>query len=367
MGIDAQVLLQETDLAPLLEKFVCTRVINANALDLSLFQFDYDLSFVAMFFNGDGTIYGRYGSWTHQKNAQDKATAGFKAALEEALALHRNYPANKTSLAGKQGGPAAFKTPVDIPTLSGKYRSELDWSGKVVQSCVHCHQIGDALRLSHRKKGEPIPAELIYPWPAPETVGLTLAADHRARVESVSPSSIAARAGLRPGDDVVSLAGQPLLSIADVSWILHRAPEEGELPAVVKRGGVEKTLPLTLPAHWRNKADISRRVGTWGLRGMAAGGLVLEDLGDEERQRRNLTGDQLALLVKYVGEYGTHAAAKKAGFKKQDVIIEIDSLSGRLSEGELLGHLLRQHKPGEQVKTTVLRDAERVELSLPVQ
>ena len=23
------------------------------------------------FFNGDGTVYGRYGSWTHQKNSQD--------------------------------------------------------------------------------------------------------------------------------------------------------------------------------------------------------------------------------------------------------------------------------------------------------
>ena len=62
-GIDAQVLLQETELAPLLDQFVCVRVINANALDLSLFQFDYDLSFSTLFFNGDGTVYGRYGSW----------------------------------------------------------------------------------------------------------------------------------------------------------------------------------------------------------------------------------------------------------------------------------------------------------------
>jgi hypothetical protein len=367
MGIDAQVLLQETDLAPLLEKFVCVRVINANALDLSLFQFDYDLSFSALFFNGDGTVYGRYGSWTHQKNAQDKTTAGFKRALEGALALHRDYPANKASLAGKQGGSAPFKTPVDMPTLSGKYRAELDWNGKVVPSCVHCHQISDALRLAHRTKGEPMPPDLIYPWPAPETIGLTLAPDHRARIESVSASSIASTAGLRPGDELVSLAGQPLLSVADVSWVLNQAPEEGALPAVVKRDGVEKTLQLMLPANWRSKADISRRVGTWGLRGMATGGLVLEDLTDEERKRRRLTNDELALVVKHVGEYGKHAAAKKAGFQKQDVIVEIDGLSNRLTEGELLGLLLRRHKPGTQVKATVLRDTGRVELSLPMQ
>src|ERR1043165_6663430 len=97
MGIDAGV-LTEPELQPLLDKFVRVRVINANALDLSLFQFDYDLSFSTMFFNGDGTVYGRYGSWTHQKNSQDKTTAGFKKALEAALRIHNGYPANKSSL-----------------------------------------------------------------------------------------------------------------------------------------------------------------------------------------------------------------------------------------------------------------------------
>ena len=42
-GIDASV-LEAKSLAPLLDQFVCVRIINANALDLSLFQFDYDLS-----------------------------------------------------------------------------------------------------------------------------------------------------------------------------------------------------------------------------------------------------------------------------------------------------------------------------------
>src|SRR6185436_1652638 len=120
-GIDAQV-LQEPELAPLLDQFICVRVINANALDLTLFQFDYDLSFSTMFFNGDGTVYGRYGSWTHQKNPTDKTTAGYKAALEGALAIHRQYPANMAGLGGKQGTPPPFKTPVEIPGLLGKYK-----------------------------------------------------------------------------------------------------------------------------------------------------------------------------------------------------------------------------------------------------
>jgi len=366
-GIDAQVLLQQTELAPLLDQFVCVRVINANALDLSRFQFDYDLSFSTMFFNGDGTVYGRYGSWTHQKNAQDKTTAGYQRAIEAALALHRGYPGNKSSLAGKQGGPTPFKTPVDMPTLVGKYKVDLDWNGKVVPSCVHCHQIGDAFRASYREQKKTIPDEWIYSWPSPETIGLTLAPDRVAHVETAAADSMAARAGLKAGDDIVSLAGQPLISIADASWILHRAPESASLSAIVRRGGAEKTVNIDLPAGWRRKTDIAGRVGAWSMRGMATGGLLLEDLPDTERSPRQLGRNELALLVKHVGEYGKHAAAKKAGFQKGDVIVELDGQSRRATEGEVIGQLLQKHQPGERVGVTVLRGTGRVSLSLPMQ
>jgi hypothetical protein len=365
-GIDAQVLLQETELAPLLDQFVCVRVINANALDLSLFQFDYDLSFSTLFFNADGTVYGRYGSWIHQKDAQEKSTASFRHALAGALELHRGYPANKPALAGKQGGPTPFKVAIDMPSIAEKYTLDLNWNGKVVQSCVHCHQIGDALRFSYREKKQPIPAEWIYPCPAPETIGLTLAANDIARVEAVAARSIAAKSGIRVGDRIIQLAGQPLISIADVSWALHRAPESGQLAAIIDRDGKADSMTVTLPDGWRRKADISRRVGTWPMRGMAFGGLKLDDLSDEERTRRGLGQQALALSVAHVGQYGKHAAAKNAGFQKDDVIVGIDGLAQRLTEGELLGHLL-QHLPGERVNATVLRGAQRVELTLPIQ
>ena len=367
-GIDTQVLLQETELTPLMNQFVCVRVINANALDLSLFQFDYDLSFSTLFFNADGTLYGRYGSWMHQKDAQDKSTASLRRALEAALELHKAYPANKPSLAGKQGGPTPFKVPVELPALAEKYTLDLNWSGKVVQSCVHCHQVGDALRLSYRDKKEVIPTQWIYPFPAPETIGLTLASDQIAQVDAVTPGSPAERAGLKPGDALVSFAGQPLISIADVSWALHRAPDAGSIPVTYRRGNTDATASadITLPEGWRSKSDISHRVGTWGMRGMACGGMVLEDTPDEERANRGLGKNDLALHIKGVGSYGKHAAAKNAGFQKDDVILSIDGLTSRLSEGELIGQLLK-HQPGETVSATVLRGAQKVSLTLPIQ
>ncbi len=366
-GIDSRVLDREADFAPLLNQFVCVRVMNANALDLSLFQFDYDLSFSTIFFNGDGTVYGRYGSWRHQKDPSDKTTAGFTRALEAALEIHRDYPANKATLAGKQGRPTPYKTTVEIPSLVSKYKLDLDWNGKVVASCVHCHQIGDAFRLSYRTEGKPIPPELIYPMPAPETIGFTLAADQIAHAESVATGSIAARAGVQPGDDLLSMAGQPLVSLADVSWVLQQAREADTLPVVIKRNGKEKTLQLELPNGWRTHSDISKRVGVWGMRGMVTGGMVLEDLTDEARHAGKIELTALALHVKSVGQYGKHAAAKNAGFQQGDVIIALAGMTQRLTEGELMGQLLQKHPAGEKITATVLRGTERVELFLPMQ
>ena len=367
MGIDASV-LTESELNPLLDQFICVRLIKANNLDLVRFQFDYDLSFSTMFFNGDGTVYGRYGSWTHQKNAQDKTIAGFKAALTAALEVHRGYPVNRASLAGKQGRPLPFKTPLEIPTIAGKYERELDWKGKVVQSCVHCHQIGDAHRASLRDAGETIPSELIYPQPMPETIGLTLLADQAARVGAVEPGSASEKAGFRVGDEIVSIDGQPLFSAADLSWVMHQAPEQGALKTAVRGSdGVKRDLRLVLDKGWRHKADISRRVATWGLRAMALGGLVLEDLTDAARRERSLPAGQMALRVTMVGQYGKHAAGRNAGFQKEDIIVEMDGQSRRVSESEWIGHLVQNHKPGEKVSATVLRAGNRVTLSMPMQ
>ncbi len=365
-GIDSSI-LTEPELVPLLDQFVCARVINANALDLSLFQFDYDLSFSAILFNADKTIYGRFGSWTHQKDQHEKSTVGFRRALERALELHKGYPANKASLAGKQGPSSPYKTPVNIPTLDGKYRLELDWQGKVVPSCVHCHQIGDALRTVHRNKREPVPEELVYPMPAPETIGLTLAQDSVGRIESVAAGSIAARSGLMKGDDITSVGGQPIISVADVAWVLHRAPAVGSIPIVVNRAGGTVSATVELPVDWRMKSDISRRAGTWGMRAMATGGLQLEELSEADRTAKEIPTDGMALRVKHVGEYGKHAAAKLAGFQKDDVVVEVDGVTERTSEGELIGQLLRKHPAGTAVNATVLRGGKRVELKLPMQ
>src|SRR5262245_25664411 len=69
--LDDDLVNQDKRIRPLLEKFVCVRVVMTNSLDLSLFQFDYDQSFAAFLLNADGAIYGRFGTRSHRTSWSD--------------------------------------------------------------------------------------------------------------------------------------------------------------------------------------------------------------------------------------------------------------------------------------------------------
>jgi predicted metalloprotease with PDZ domain len=291
---------------------------------------------------------------------------GFRRALAAALALHEDYPGNRDVLAGKQPRPVEYARPEAYPSLAGDYQPNLDYEGDVVQSCMHCHQIRDAERLAYRQRGESIPDQVLFPYPLPESVGLSLDVRHPARVDQVEEGSVSEAAGFEEGDEIVSLAGQPLVSIADVQWVLHTAGASAAIPAEVRRGDRNVLLTLTLQEGWRHASDISWRVSTWDLRRMGLGGLLLADLTDDERRERGLGLDGLALFARHVGEYGEHAVALHAGFRKGDVIVAFDGLRNRMSESEVLAYTLQEKEPGDEVDATVLREGRRVKLTLPL-
>ena len=366
--LDDDLVDRDPRVRPLLEKYVCVRVVSTNGLDLSLFQYDYDQSFAALLLNADGTIYGRFGTRSHRTSwADDVSIEGLAQALRGGLELHARYPKDREALTAKRGPKPEFPSPEKYPSLRDKYGPQLDYAGKVVPSCIHCHQIGDAQRQVHRDRHEPLPAKLLFPYPHPKAIGLVLDPKAKASVRRVEEDTPAARAGFRPGDEIVSLEGQPLLSLADVQWVLHNAADEASLKAQVRRDG--KTLPLTLklPQGWRRRDTISWRVSSWGLRRMAAGGMVLEELSKEERKKAGLSEKEMALRVRYVGQSGAHAAGKRAGFRQGDILVSFDGKKDLLRETDLLADAVNAHKPGATVPVIVRRGDERIELTLPMQ
>jgi hypothetical protein len=366
--LDADIVERDPTVGELLKKFVCLRIVHANAMDLGLFQFDYDQSFAAFFMNAEKTIYGRYGTRSHQtKSEDDVSLEGFAKALSAALDLHKAYPGNASLLAVKSSQEKpAHDVPEQYAELRGKYTGKLDYDGKVVQSCIHCHQVSEAQRHEFRAAGKAIPEKLLFPYPHPKSFGLIMDAKEKAIVKGVVSRSAAERDGFRAGDEIVSLAGQPLLSIADIQWVLHHAPAEGKLTAVVRREGSNLDRQLTLEKGWRQRGDISWRATSWSLRRMTTGGLLLEDVPEEARRKAGLANDMLALRVRHVGQYGPHALAKQAGFREDDIIVSVGGRTDLSRETDLFAFLL-QKRTGEQVPFTVLREGKRQELTLRMQ
>jgi hypothetical protein len=366
--LDSQIVERDPVVTKLLDQFVCVRIVQTNGLDLSLFQYDYDQSLAAFFLNADGTIYGRYGTRSHETESdRDVSVEGFARALEGALELHKQFPANKPNLAAKHGPAPAVPVPEEFPSLKGRYGSALDYKGNVVKSCIHCHQVGEALRLVYREKGQEIPETVLYPYPNPATVGLTLDPRQKARVVAVADRSSAQRDGFQPGDELTALSGQPLLSIADVQWVLHNAGDSKSLNADVLRGGKKLSLPLTLEPGWRRRDNISWRATSWDLRRMTTGGMRLDNLSPDERRAAGLADDAMALRARHVGQYGAHAAAKNAGFINGDVLVAVDSETGPLTESQLMARLVNAHRPGDIVPVVILREGQRMTFKLPMQ
>ncbi|HRX77601.1 MAG: PDZ domain-containing protein [Planctomycetaceae bacterium] len=367
--LDDELVEQDEVIRPLLDEFVCARVVSTNGLDLSLFQFDTDQSFAVFFLNADKTIYGRFGTRSHRTEwFGDVSLKGLAAAMQGALKLHANYPANATVLAAKRGPKPDVASPEQYPSLKDQYTDSLNYSGNVVKSCIHCHQIGDAQRDMYRSSGKPLPESLLFPYPHPKAIGLIIDPDQRAVVKEVQADTPAAKAGLQAGDMIQSMNGQPLLSIADIQWVLHQTPASGgQITTHVVREGAAKELTLELGAGWRQADEISWRVSSWGLRRMTTGGMLLAEATAEQRQAAGVAADEMALHVKHLGQYGAHAAAKKAGVQKDDILIGFDGRTDLVREADVFRQGMWEHKPGQIVPITVSRNGKQIQLELPMQ
>ena len=367
--LDDELVDQDPVIRPLLDQFVCARQVSTNGLDLSLFQFDTDQSFAVFMLNADGTVYGRFGTRSHRTEwFGDVSLPGLANALQGALDLHATYPSNRSQLRGKRGSTPDVASPEEYPSLKGTFTDQLNYQGDVARSCIHCHQIGDAQREFSWSKRQAIPPPVLFPYPHPKSIGLILDPEECATVKEVEPGSIAAASGLVVGDQIESMSGQPLISIADVQWALHQAHEQGDrLAMVVQRQGKTVSLELSLPSGWRQQGDLSWRATSWTLRRMVTGGMVLEPADQETRRRASIPTDAMALRVKYLGQYGPHAAAKQAGFQVDDLVIAFDGQEQLRTETALLNHAISQRKIGDQVEVAVLRGDRKLALKLPMQ
>lgn len=332
-------------------------------VDLSLFQFDGHLTWAVFFMNADRTIYGRYGSRSSPDAMRDISLEGFKKALEGALELHAAYPGNRGALAGKTGPPRPWKTAEALPAWAGRFKAG-DTSR---MGCVHCHFVDDGLVTSAWMTRQSVPDALLWSYPMPDALGLSLDPRERATAARVEAGSAADKAGFRAGDRIRSLDGQPLLSIADAQWALHTAKETGTIRAEVEREGRTVALTLSPADGWRRSRGFAWRDTTYAIRP----GVFCEDVSPEDRRALGLADGAPALRVKELHvQWGAVAGKKieaaRAGLAKGDVIVAVDGRPAPATESDLIAYVWQKKKPGDSVEFTVLRGGKRQTVRLPL-
>jgi serine protease Do len=353
---------EDVGLAKVLDRFVGVRVVQTWGLDLARFQFDWELTWAAVFLNADGTVYGRYGTRRgHDDADKDISFEGFRQAAEGALDLHGAYPGNARELAGKRSPKPRWPTPEVMPALKG--RPNVVPANGSRAGCVHCHQVHEGELWSLRSAGVDIPDRLLWSFPTPDGVGLSLDPSEGAVARKVEAD--AKECGFEAGDRIVRLGGQPILSIADVQWVLHQAEDSDSLETEVERGGRRITLKLALKSGWRRRGDYTWRSIGWSLRHRLAGTGPLES-APLPREGTGMKETAMALRLKrlppdWVKDRNLSAAAE---LREGDIIVGVDGRRDLAREADFFAYLLQKKAPGSVVALTILRAGKTVQAAI---
>lgn len=316
------------------------RLLKVSGSDLSLFEFDYDLTWMGFFVTPDERVIGRYGGRDASGPDARLSLAGLRHAMNAALEARKDVEKEEAPKRGK----AVLAE--EYPAAKRMAKNE----------CIHCHQVYE-FRREQRIKAEQWKPEERWVYPLPENVGLTLLVDQGDKVKSVRDGSPAAKAGLKAGDVVRRVNGVRVASQADLQYGLHRAGWKDEIAITWARDGKEQSGKLVLAEGWR-KTNLTWRPSMLDLLpGLTVYG---DDLTADEKKKVGLPATRLAFRQ----DEKVHSHAKKAGVEAGDVILgfEGDDLDGTVDQ--FLAHVRRNYLIGDKVKLIVVRNGKRMTLAM---
>jgi predicted metalloprotease with PDZ domain len=321
------------------DKFVRVRLTRVDNEDLSLFEFDYDLTFMVFFLNAEGKVYARYGGRDGESADSRQSLAGLEYTMRSVLHMHERDQ--------KAFAPRSPDAPKSIRDVTGFRR---------FGRCMHCHQVKEAFNNDLRRKGQ-WSRDLAWRYPLPENVGLKLEVDRGNVVKSARAKSPAAAAGLKAGDVVQHLGGVPIHSFADTQFALDKAPKAGSVAIVWQRGDKVLKEKLALPEGWR-RTDISWRPSMQWL--VPSARLYGEDLTAEEKKALGLPAKQLAFRQKAY----LPVQPRTAGIRAGDIILGFDGKRLEMDVDDFVRFVQRSYLIGDRVTVNILRDGKRMDLAM---
>lgn len=352
----------------LMNRYVCVRIVQNWGLDLTRFQFDGALTWAVFLMNADGTIYGRYGTRSglgKLLSTIDMSVEGFKKTLEGGLKVHETYARGDETLEkmlrGNRGPRPVWKRPEEIPELKRSNRFAVPFTVRSGHGgCIHCHMVPTNEVLSLRAAGRRIADRYFWPYPLPDEIGLMMDPKQMATLRTVGKGSIAERSGFKAGDRIISLKGQPILSTADIQWVLHHADDPETIKAEIERNGARRNVDLSLPNKWR------LGLTEWRFLNMGFQNRALQvrcrPLNTQRRKALGLKKDTLALRVENLNP----AVARRHDLRRADVIVEVDGKREPMNLGAYTAYLLREKKTGDTLRLTILRNGKEHQVELKI-
>ena len=343
------------------ENFISLRQVEMKGVDLTQFQFDYDLNWAAMFISADGLVYGRYGTQSAEGPDAYNSVASLKKAMERVLELHADREKMLPQLRSKRGPEQPYKTGLEMPGMENKEKL----AGETVRNnCIHCHMIHDARHNELYKAGK-FTMEEMNRYPLPDNVGLHIDRNDGRKVEKVAAGSAAERAGIKAGDEITHMKFVPVISIADMQWAMNGLPNAATaLPVTVKRGEVFMQFTVKLEEGWK-KMDWSWRGSRWSMKPRP--GFWAPLAKEEELKTLGLPEGSKAYRIQFLNRSQDEGrAAYDVGLREGDFIVGIDGKPVTMEPERFHMWVRTTQKIGGTLPLTVVRKGEKKEIGLPL-
>ncbi len=298
------------------------------------------------FLNAEEKVYARYGGRDAEGPDTRQSLAGLHYTMHSVLAMHEQKE--------KTFAPKTSDSPRYLREAGGGFGGGRGFGGG--GRCLHCHQVKEVLNANAQRSGK-WTSDLVWRYPLPENLGMTLEIDRGNVIKMVKDRSAAAVTGLKVGDLLQRLNGVPIHSFGDAQYALDRAPKTGTIEVEWKRGDKVLKEKLTLAEGWR-KTDITWRPSMQRM--LPAARLTGPDLTAEEKKALGLSAKQLAFRQKE----NVSSQAKAAGIQGGDIILGVDGKMLEMDNDEFLSYVRSNYIIGDRLAVNLIRAGKRMNLPM---
>jgi len=320
-----------------------------NGVNLKLFRFDGDLTWMSFFMDAQDRFYTRYGGRGDDHAESYLSKESLARVMQQVLLLHKT---RKSLSLNRFAAPAPFSTAELIPPMKKMLAPRKE-------KCIHCHDVKNG-QLRHLQDEEQFSKSMVFTYPDPKRIGIQLELDRQDIVAEVIARTPAARADLRPGDRIMAVSGQRVLTMADFSQVLEGTPARATLPVKIARDGKVVETTLQLAGDWKTSGDPWWRPST-EVAG-PNGGFWAVELSAAQKRNAGIEPEALGLKVTFL--FPRHPTPRQSDVRLGDVLVQLGEKREKMNTRQMHAYLQMNHDYGDRVPITVLRQGKKKSLVL---